>query len=217
MSGIDASRLWREIGIEKLSANPRIKSKFEELAVLGKELANPAADYHIKNIHKLDSRNSLVVTDQGLRFESTDLARILTGSKQLAAFLITIGKELEDEVVAFNCEGDPMDGYILDSIGSEIVEAITKELRGYIAKEHAYSQGCKITHRFCPGYGDWSTGDQRKLFKLLNADQIGVRLKSSGMMDPRKSYAGVFGLGPEVKATQPFNESKFYSQTNQGY
>jgi len=50
-----------------------------------------------------------------------------------------------------------------------------------------------------PGQEGWPIQQQRVLFDLLPAGEIGVRLTASYLMLPRKSLSFVVGLGPEMQ------------------
>ncbi|MBA7609713.1 hypothetical protein ES703_16904 [subsurface metagenome] len=79
--------------------------------------------------------------------------------------------------------------------------------RGYQAITHDICIGKKcpayrdcagvVVHWWSPGYGDWNPMENRKIFSIVDGNQIGIRVKESGMMTPRKSYTCAMPLGPE--------------------
>lgn len=51
-----------------------------------------------------------------------------------------------------------------------------------------------ITDTFAPGMAGMPSGAVREFFHFLDGERIGVRLRDSGMMDPVKSFVGIFLL-----------------------
>lgn len=127
---------------------------------------------------------------------SQELAARCNSAKELVVFIVTIAPWLEKQVKQLLSE-ESVVAFILDNYGSEAVSAIARQVRQVI-QGYASSKGYQVGERYCPGYGDWDTREQRKLFSLLNGNQIGVRLSPDFMMAPRKSYACILPLGPGV-------------------
>jgi len=84
--------------------------------------------------------------------------------------------------------GHEPEGFILDALGSVAAEAAADQVNARIC-QWAAAQGLVATPRFSPGYGDWPLEDQRVMFRLLPAEQIGMRLNQACMMIPRKSIS----------------------------
>jgi hypothetical protein len=57
---------------------------------------------------------------------------------------------------------------------------------------------------YSPGYCGWHVTGQRKLFKYLRPEEIGITLNASCLMQPLKSVSGVLVVGPgHVHKFQP--------------
>jgi hypothetical protein len=63
----------------------------------------------------------------------------------------------------------------------------------------AAERGLGSGMRAQPGQEGWSIWQQKVLFDLLPADDIGVRLTESCLMIPRKSVSFAIGMGPEMR------------------
>jgi hypothetical protein len=122
----------------------------------------------------------------------------LRGSVALAAFVVTIGPRLEREARRLLAGGRPLEGYLLDAVGSLATEAVADRLQAEVAAEFA-TRGWKTTNRFSPGYCTWETAGQQALFSLLPPTPAGVSLSPSSLMTPLKSVSGLIGLGPAVQ------------------
>lgn len=135
----------------------------------------------------------------GIRFHiGKILKRMLRNSKQYAFFAVTAGPEPETLSKSLFENNHFLEGYIVDMIGSGIVDSVTGQMHRHI-KNHAAGQGMKVTNHYSPGYCSWDVAEQQKLFGLLPENCCGISLSDSSLMHPIKSVSGVIGLGPEVK------------------
>jgi hypothetical protein len=119
-------------------------------------------------------------------------------AKAVALFVATIGAKLETLARSQLRDGLMLEGYTLDAIGSSAAEAVADVAEADIRRA-AEAAGWKITNRLSPGYCQWATDEQRKLFALLPDRPCGIRLTDSALMVPIKSVSGIVGLGPNVK------------------
>jgi len=214
--------VWRYLGYSNPNqASPTIKKVFNRVMEMGPPLLEPVACYDIFPIKKVTP--SSVEVEGGVSFESQDLALRHREAKELTAFIITIGPRVEEEATKLIQGGDSVLGYVLDMFGSAAVDIMAYKVREII-QDHVRSEGYQaITHGVCigkkcpayrdcggvvvywwsPGYGDWSALENKKIFAIVDGNQVGVRVKESGMMTPRKSYACAMPLGTvREKSTQ---------------
>jgi len=138
--------------------------------------------------------------------ESADLEKLgpLQGKELAGLGLCTIGAELEARVKELMASGHEPEGYVLDAVGSVAAEATADAINAKIC-HWATAQGLVATPRFSPGYGDWSLEEQRVIFRLLPAGQIGMSLNPSCMMIPRKSVSFAVSFTKEASAGRPKN------------
>ncbi len=116
----------------------------------------------------------------------------------VALFVVSIGESLEARARAMMKDGQMMEGYALDAVGSAAADAcaawVEKDIRAA-----AEGGGWRATSRLSPGYCGWATSEQQRLFSLLPDRPCGVRLTPSSLMMPIKSVSGIVGLGPDVE------------------
>lgn len=197
---IDAAQVWRRLGYPAPSQVPSgLRAAFEQAVETGGSLLAPAAQYGVFPLDRAPTAEELGgwLDVGGVRLRSRELAFRCVGAEELAVFIATIGPHLEDEVER-RFPREAMTALILDHYGSQAVIELTHQVRAALW-EYGEPKGYRVGERFCPGYGDWDTAEQRKLFSLLDGRSVGVELKPSGMMRPRKAYAGVIPLGSEVR------------------
>lgn len=175
---------------------------FDEYVVDAYEKATSLSDirgaFYFAKKSEFTSSNSHLLVD-GTEFGiGKTVATELRNAHSVVFFICTAGEKLS------HCSHDlligdhPVLGYILDVLGSMIVEAATDELQKEI-KQIAQAEGFSITNRYSPGYCKWSVADQHKLFSFFPANCCGIRLTDSSLMHPVKSVSGLIGIGKEVK------------------
>jgi len=147
------------------------------------------------------SGNSCLLVD-GIEFGiGKVVAKELRNSSSVAFFVCTAGEKLSRCSQDLLTGDHPVLGYILDVLGSMVVEAATDQLQGEI-QQVGHSEGFLITNRYSPGYCKWSVSDQHKLFSFFPKNCCGIRLTDSSLMYPIKSVSGIIGMGREVKFRQ---------------
>ncbi len=115
-----------------------------------------------------------------------------------AFFLCTAGRKIEEASHKMMTEGNLIEGYYLDLLGSLTVEKAMDQFQGSFSKQ-MQQKGYSVSNRYSPGYCDWPVSDQHQLFQLFPKDCCGITLSSSALMSPIKSVSGMMGVGNEVK------------------
>ncbi len=122
----------------------------------------------------------------------------LKRSDSIAVFLCTAGEEIGNRSRALMKNGDLLEGYVLDVIGSEIADSAADYMQKDL-ESAAAGEGKKITNRYSPGYCRWDVAEQHKLFRLMNDNFCQIKLSPSALMDPIKSVSGFIGIGKDVR------------------
>jgi hypothetical protein len=184
------------------SSGARVSRSVERKMQTWKEhvdrVANPRITYTVQWIDSI--RGSSLRLEDGARITSPKVARTLKQAEAVVCFVATIGNRIEGAIERLNEEGNVSDAYIVDAMGSVGVERAVEKF--HLAMERVFrNQGKGVTLRFSPGYCDWPLNEQEKLFKLVQADLIGVTLSESCLMNPRKSVSGIFGITNDPSQT----------------
>lgn len=93
-------------------------------------------------------------------------------------------------------QGDGLDTFIADTIGSCLVGACTEQMEAEVIRKLA---PLPHTNRFSPGYCGWNLSEQKGLFACMPAGVCDVTLTESCLMYPIKSVSGLIGFGEHVK------------------
>ena len=213
---VDPERVWCMAGYSDPSrARPIMQKAFQQAWEIGLSLLEPAACYDTFPITGVTSYS--VTIDGDVSFQSRDLAEHFREAREMTILIVTIGPRLEKQVEKLFEERNSGVGCILDLLGSAAVDKVAYRVRdliqkdalakGYRAMSRGYCIGktCPaytdcggvVAYWWSPGYGDMETREQKKLFSLIDGNEIGVHLEESCMMTPRKSYACLIPIGPQ--------------------
>jgi hypothetical protein len=168
----DEKRILRLIGYKKkpIEIKEPIKSLITEEKKKLDYLLHPASIYTI------------------VGYDETNKHLVFKDAEKVAICICTIGPELEQEVKKLMEKNEMTRALILDALGSEAAEEVAIQSDRILA-EKAREMNLWPSKRFSPGYGKWDIKEQRFIFPMLPAADIGVRLTESCMMVPRKSVS----------------------------
>jgi len=140
-----------------------------------------------------------IIVVNGITFNiGKKVAHQLKNAEGSVLFICTAGAGIGVRSQKLMAKGDLIEGYILDTIGSVIVEAAIDKIQESIENE-LIIEGIKITNRYSPGYCGWALNEQKQLFAFFPNNQAGIKLSDSCLMDPIKSVSGIIGFGKNVK------------------
>lgn len=184
-----------------MGARPNVRPEIDQLIdeVLKNStiisLIQPALVYKIIYINSIQGDECIL--QNGIVFKGETIPRVFPNAKALVVAVATIGPQLEDKVTELFKQGQRLKGLIVDAIGSSATENIRFAMRDVLDKE-AKKLGFTLSSPVSPGGTRWPITEQFKLFKLVHAESIGVRLTETAMMVPRKSSSMVMGLGENM-------------------
>lgn len=145
-------------------------------------------------------RFPIQIDEEGVKVKGTtlilrgrDISEHLKNCKELFLLGVTAGIELDKRIRRYMIT-EPDVGVVMDSCGIQAVEQIADAAEKEIEKT-AEAEGCHLTWRFSPGYGDLPLETQRELVQVLDLHrQIGVSLTDSCLMVPSKSVTAILGI-----------------------
>jgi hypothetical protein len=149
------------------------------------------------NISLIEDSHLLVVEETPLDIKKIIFHQLKRADK-LALFACTAGPEIGEWSKKIMSEGDMIKGYIVDVVGSEIVEMAMDKVQAELSLKMT-AEGLKITNRYSPGYCNWSVAEQHKLFSLLPHNFCNIQLTEAALMYPIKSVSGIIGIGKNVR------------------
>jgi len=171
----------------------RSSSRHINLPDVFEELITPRLYYRIIKIDHIN--NGTVHLRGGLNLSSPILAKVMKNCEYAICFIATIGSDVEGEITRLSEENHLSYAYVLDTMGSTVIESMVDKFHKSMEKRYG-AKGGKVTLRFSPGYCDWHVTEQEKLFRALDSNHLDVKLTDSCLMQPRKSISGIFGVLP---------------------
>ena len=171
-----------------------IKSSLVACMVKARSLAEPKYTFEEKNISSLG--DDFIEIEGGIRFLTAKIPPFIRGAKSLVLFVVTIGDKIEKEAGILTSGKDPLNGYLLDRIGSFAVESLAEMLEKRLRKDYLLLKK-SVSSRFSPGYCDWPVEEQFKMARAIDFSEAGVRLTEGCMMVPKKSISGIVAVADE--------------------
>ena len=169
-----------------------------ELIDNARNIVSPECGYVILPQNR-SSASMGVVTLDSVDFKTDKIVAGPLKKMSGAAILVgTVGPQFDIWSKETFASGDPLAGYMIDLLGSEIAESIADWLENRIVN-YAAEQGMKCSNRYSPGYCGWSVAEQHKLFKFLPKDFCWIRLTESSLMKPHKSVSAIIGISSDIK------------------
>ena len=175
-----------------------VLSNTEELIKESEKFAKVIGGY------KLFEDNSIKIESGKLELNNISfhldkiIAKQLTKCTSIAFIVVTLGKKYDDWINQYFKRGDPFQGYIADTIGSEMVENAADYIESLVENE-TKKIDLNSTNRYSPGYCGWNVSEQHKFFSLLPQNFCGIELSESALMNPVKSVSAIIGIGKDCE------------------
>lgn len=189
------ANLHKRLGYDRAEKMPAdIRARLVWAVALARLLSQPAAVLESRPIKKTGTK---FIHAEGLSLASPRWAGLMKKSqnpKTLLAMCCTLGEPM-DRLLALCQRRSLAMGYLMDAVGSEIMEIVMDRLAKNLPKDPALS-GLEWSARLSPGYCDWPLAAQKDLFSLLDPSRIGVSLAKGLGMVPSKTVSAVL-LGAE--------------------
>ncbi|MFQ6673127.1 MAG: hypothetical protein ACE5KY_07490, partial [Candidatus Tectimicrobiota bacterium] len=129
----------------------------------------------------------------GPTFHGRCLGTHCAGVREVACFLLTIGSALDERVAEMSDRKELLEALFLDTAGWLAIERTLRAFRRFLAA-CLRPEGVRLTPRLAPGHLDWPLTEQALLFSLFDGVPAPVTLNEYGVMIPKNSVSGLFGL-----------------------
>ena len=197
---LDPAIIGSYMGYPSGSAPEPIPEMIEDVLTASSEFAGVVGGYVLRDDIGHDKKDKTFSIGDEVFNVGRYISSRMRKAQKVAITVCTAGAGFSDWSKRLMAEGDMMKGYIVDVVGSEIVDRAMGQIQQIILSEFQ-DNGMKISDPYNPGYCDWSVSEQQKLFSFLPENFCGVTLTESSLMQPVKSLSGLIGIGPEVKRT----------------
>jgi hypothetical protein len=180
-------------GAHKAPLRQSLNKLVERLVADTRKGIRPRGVYTIREVGRLGPER--LELRGGTTFEG-QIASFLEPARRVAAFVVTIGEELEQMAERRMEQGATLEGYILHAIGSAAADAAADAMADHVLWNHANPDEA-VTPPFSPGYCGMPLDQQAILFSMVEAQRVGVELLPTMIMRPIKSVSGLIGIGDQ--------------------
>ncbi len=172
---------------------PEIMTMAETMATRAEELAAPYVIYRRINIASCEPHRLTLAT--GTEFEGEDFDRTFNDCNVAVPFVLTLGQDLDAEVVSLLQSDEILNALFLEIAGWICIEQATRSFTRHLQTDAGKTE-CRLSRRLGPGYKGWNLEQQRPLFELFAGADVPVKLMESCIMLPKKSRSGLYGYMP---------------------
>ncbi|MDP3730103.1 MAG: vitamin B12 dependent-methionine synthase activation domain-containing protein [Candidatus Omnitrophota bacterium] len=176
-----------------------ITKSLDESLLKAKALSKPDHIHTVKKIAAIGE--DFIELEGGARFSAGKIAGYIKGAGHIVIFLATIGERIENAAGELTKGKEPLEGYLLDRLGSFAVESLAESVEKKIRKDYSILKK-SVSRRYSPGYCDWPIEEQRILAGVLDFSKIGVTLNENCMMSPKKSISAIVAIADEGVFTE---------------
>lgn len=193
---LDREEILRGTGIARMSEPADVECQLDGLIRTAATLCHPRCAYVF---FPAQPTAKGCIAANGVSFAAGPIiARYLEDADRLIFFIVTAGREFDRWAQEIKREGDILNEFLVDAVGSEIAEATVRTMSQRLERSLA-EKGWTISNSYSPGYCGWPITDQQFLFGLFPPGVCGVELNASNLMLPVKSVSGVIAAGPHVR------------------
>lgn len=186
--------VYRSEKIDPLDQSERavnIRASLNRCIRKARSLAEPK--YFFEEKKMLNLGDDFIEIEGAVKFSTRKIPEFIKGSESLVLFVVTIGNGIEKEASVLTLGSDPLEGYLLDRIGSFAVESLAEKLEHRLRRNYLLLKK-SVSSRFSPGYCDWATEEQFKMAKAIDFYKAGVELTGGCMMVPKKSISAIVAV-----------------------
>jgi hypothetical protein len=180
-----------ESGLLRGPQPPPLQRVMQQAIDEGLRLAKPRYIFKVYPVRSV--RHDHLITDRGTIGDSW-FTSMMRNANYLFLAVCTVGLELENQARAYLSTTDAALGYLLDGIGTGLVEIARCSAIAH-AETYAHEIGLEFSIPLSPGDTKWPLGEQKKIFALLEPEKIDVTLSPGYVMSPIKSLSLAIGMG----------------------
>lgn len=187
---IDKNEALRYLGYKSKDLDENTKKLLDESAAELKEICELKYVFRIFNLKK---ENNNINFENHIKIKSDDLKELFKHCHKSAVMAATLGFETEKRIRYYSMT-DLSKALVFDSLAAACIEGLCDACEAEI-KEIAAKEGCSITFRYSPGYGDVSISHQGEILSALKTQKlIGLTVSDSSILIPRKSVTAFIGF-----------------------
>lgn len=180
---------------EVANVNEEIKGNIKDIVKLAEKKEEAKVIYQETKFEILDP--SKIKITSGHEFRGEKLIKKVQDCDGIVMAVMTMGKKLDEKIKELMAK-DPLNGFILDTISSYMVEKVSELFWQDLLFKYN-EKDLNITSFISPGSKDFSLDNQKNLISFLRAEEIGIKLLDSMLIEPSKTLTVIMGYGKNIK------------------
>lgn len=191
----EQNAVFRNLGIPEGAVVPeRIHTFLAKAMDMFTASVQPAGMVSELSIQRLET----IFRGEGNNAKDALIKYIFPHADNLALFAATMGENVSMMIEKLFKENDGALGVILDAVASSAAEKAVEVCETFffndLSKRHNTTHDSFVLS-YSPGYCGWHVSGQKKLFRYLQPEKIGISLNDSSLMAPLKSVTGLLVAG----------------------
>lgn len=196
---VDKSEALRYLNYKSHIVDDETTKLLEESIAELKEISELKYVYEVFDIIK--ENDNIFFKNSMINIKSKDLQDLFKHSEKAVVMAATLGFEVERRIKYYSLT-NLSKAVIFDACAASYIEALCDFAEAEI-KVLAAKDGCNITFRYSPGYGDVPISHQESILAALNAQKfIGLSVSDSSILIPRKSVTAFIGFTNSKETNQ---------------
>jgi hypothetical protein len=205
---LDAYVALRGEAFARLLERPALRRQVEDVLAEVPALVQPVACYdQFRIVAYLHDRVKL---RGGHTLGGGPLVQVIGGAEALVVAIVTLGPIVDERIRQLQSAGQRFQALVLDELASWAVDQVRRQLYDRLVADFR-ARDWHVSTFLSPGESAWSVRDQRVIFNLLDAAQIGVSLSPGYVMTPLKSLSLVCGVGDHLLGVEGLTNCDFCS------
>ncbi len=192
----------------RLLARPGVSEQVAQVFAEVGDVVQPAACYEVFPIEAyLHDRVRLA---NGVTLGGGPVVEVICGAEALALAVVTVGSAVDERIKDMQAARQRFQALVLDELASWAVDQVRQQLYARLSQEFT-ARGWRTSTFLSPGESAWSVREQRLIFQVLDAGQIGVSLSPGFVMTPLKSLSLMCGGGSRPLGVEGLTNCDFCS------
>ncbi len=186
----DKGEILRYLGYRGQELDPQTETLLDACIKTMTDSVKPRFCYRVFTIEHGDS---VFLPDCNLHLSGNSIKVHLQNCTKCVLLAVTLGIE-GDNLIRISQADSMTRAVILDAVATELTEQLCHRAESEL-RSLAEREGCGLTPRFSPGYGDLPISLQSSIAEILDTSrQIGLTISEHSIMIPRKSVTAILGF-----------------------
>ena len=199
LDSLDERYMWEYLkgyaDYTPVAISPQVEQIIAEETPRILAMAEPRAK--VTRLKIVSRKREGVFLEDGTFFKSIVFSLHCRNADEMVMMAATIGGAFDEEVDRMLARGEPTRAFIFNALGSTAVETVAELMTQNIYRQERLRRNrCGL--RYSAGYADFTLQQQKRIFEILQPEEIGIHINDYFIMSPVKSITAFIPVGPNV-------------------